>query len=61
VKKIQALALKAFRGAELSGMARVIFRGEKVKDFPKRVNTFRIHFDQHVPQEWEASGIPFRS
>src|SRR5260221_8820535 len=63
VKKIQALALKAFRALELSGMARVDFFVEKKggKIFLNEVNTIPGFTSISMyPKMWEASGIPFR-
>jgi D-alanine-D-alanine ligase len=63
VKKIQKIAIDAFRALELSGMARVDFFLEKKggKVFLNEVNT--IHGFTSIsmyPKLWEASGIPFR-
>jgi D-alanine-D-alanine ligase len=63
VKKVQALAVAAFRALELSGMARVDFflekRGEKI--FLNEVNTIPGFTSISMyPKLWEASGIPFR-
>jgi D-alanine-D-alanine ligase len=63
VKKIQALAVTAFRTLELSGMARVDFflekRGGKI--FLNEVNTIPGFTSISMyPKMWEASGIPFR-
>ncbi|HMI50745.1 MAG TPA: D-alanine--D-alanine ligase family protein [Candidatus Saccharimonadales bacterium] len=63
VKKIQALAVLAFRALELSGMARVDFflekRGGKI--FLNEVNTIPGFTSISMyPKLWEASGIPFR-
>jgi D-alanine-D-alanine ligase len=63
VKKIQALALAAFRALELSGMARVDFFLEKKggKIFLNEVNTIPGFTSISMyPKMWEASGIPFR-
>jgi D-alanine-D-alanine ligase len=62
VKKIQALAVSAFRVLELSGMARVDFflekRGGKI--FLNEVNTIPGFTSISMyPKLWEASGIPF--
>ncbi len=63
VKKIQAMAVAAFRALELSGMARVDFflekRGGKI--FLNEVNTIPGFTSISMyPKLWEASGIPFR-
>jgi len=63
VKKIQALALAAFRALELSGMARVDFFLEKKggKIFLNEANTIPGFTSISMyPKMWEASGIPFR-
>ena len=63
VKKIQALAVAAFRVLELSGMARVDFFVEKRggKLFLNEVNTIPGFTSISMyPKMWEASGIPFR-
>jgi D-alanine-D-alanine ligase len=63
VKKIQALAIEAFRTLELSGMARVDFFVEKKggKLFLNEVNTIPGFTSISMyPKMWEASGIPFR-
>jgi len=63
VKKIQALAVLAFRALELSGMARVDFFLEKRggKLFLNEVNTIPGFTSISMyPKLWEASGIPFR-
>ncbi len=63
VKKIQALALAAFRALELSGMARVDFFVEKKggKIFLNEVNTIPGFTSISMyPKMWEASGISFR-
>ena len=63
VKKIQALAVSAFRTLELSGMARVDFFVEKKggKIFLNEVNTIPGFTSISMyPKMWEASGIPFR-
>jgi D-alanine-D-alanine ligase len=62
VKKIQALAVSAFRALELSGMARVDFflekRGGRI--FLNEVNTIPGFTSISMyPKLWEASGIPF--
>jgi D-alanine-D-alanine ligase len=63
VRKVQALAVAAFRALELSGMARVDFflekRGGKI--FLNEVNTIPGFTSISMyPKLWEASGIPFR-
>ena len=63
VKKIQGLAVEAFRALELSGMARVDFFLEKKvgKLFLNEVNTIPGFTSISMyPKLWEASGIPFR-
>ena len=63
VKKIQALAIGAFRVLELSGMARVDFFLEKQgnKLYLNEVNTIPGFTSISMyPKLWEASGIPFR-
>src|SRR3981081_1693291 len=63
VKKIQGLAVAAFRALELSGMARVDFFVEKrgAKIFLNEVNTIPGFTSISMyPKLWEASGIPFR-
>jgi D-alanine-D-alanine ligase len=63
VKKIQELAVSAFRALELSGMARVDFFLEKMggKLFLNEVNTIPGFTSISMyPKLWEASGIPFR-
>ena len=63
VKKIQAMAVAAFRALELSGMARVDFFLEKkgAKIFLNEVNTIPGFTSISMyPKLWEASGIPFR-
>jgi D-alanine-D-alanine ligase len=63
VKKIQRLAVEAFRALELSGMARVDFFLEKTggKLFLNEVNTIPGFTSISMyPKLWEASGIPFR-
>jgi len=63
VKKIQALAVSAFRTLELSGMARVDFFLEKKggKLYLNEVNTIPGFTSISMyPKMWEASGIPFR-
>jgi len=62
-KKIQDLAIKAFRTLELSGMARVDFFLEKKggKLFLNEVNTIPGFTSISMyPKLWEATGIPFR-
>jgi D-alanine-D-alanine ligase len=62
-KKIQALAVRAFRTLELSGMARVDFFLEKKsgKVFLNEVNTIPGFTSISMyPKLWEATGIPFR-
>jgi D-alanine-D-alanine ligase len=63
IKKIQAMAVTAFRALELSGMARVDFfiekRGGKI--FLNEVNTIPGFTSISMyPKLWEANGIPFR-
>jgi D-alanine-D-alanine ligase len=63
VKKVQAMAIAAFRALELSGMARVDFfiekRGGKI--FLNEVNTIPGFTSISMyPKLWEANGIPFR-
>jgi len=63
VKKIQKIAVDAFRALELSGMARVDFFLEKKggKIFLNEVNTIPGFTSISMyPKLWEASGIPFR-
>ena len=63
VKKIQKIAIDAFRVLELSGMARVDFFLEKKggKIFLNEVNTIPGFTSISMyPKLWEASGIPFR-
>jgi D-alanine-D-alanine ligase len=63
VKKIQKLAVEAFRALELSGMARVDFFLEKKggKLFLNEVNTIPGFTSISMyPKLWEATGIPFR-
>ena len=62
-KKIQQLAVSAFRALELSGMARVDFFLEKKggKLFLNEVNTIPGFTSISMyPKMWEASGVPFR-
>jgi D-alanine-D-alanine ligase len=63
VKKVQAMAVTAFRALELRGMARVDFfiekRGGKI--FLNEVNTIPGFTSISMyPKLWEANGIPFR-
>ena len=63
VKKVQGMAVTAFRVLELSGMARVDFfiekRGGKI--FLNEVNTIPGFTSISMyPKLWEANGIPFR-
>jgi D-alanine-D-alanine ligase len=63
VKKIQTLAIDAFRALELNGMARVDFFLEKKggRIFLNEVNTIPGFTSISMyPKLWEASGIPFR-
>jgi D-alanine-D-alanine ligase len=63
VKKIQKLAVDAFRTLELSGMARVDFFLERKggKLFLNEVNTIPGFTSISMyPKLWEATGIPFR-
>jgi D-alanine-D-alanine ligase len=63
MKKIQQLAVAAFRALELSGMARVDFFLEKKggKLFLNEVNTIPGFTSISMyPKLWEATGIPFR-
>jgi D-alanine-D-alanine ligase len=63
VKKIQALAVSAFRTLELLGMARVDFFLEKKggKLYLNEVNTIPGFTSISMyPKLWEATGIPFR-
>jgi len=63
VKKIQQLAVAAFRTLELSGMARVDFFLEKKggRLFLNEVNTIPGFTSISMyPKLWEATGIPFR-
>ncbi|HEY6130028.1 MAG TPA: D-alanine--D-alanine ligase family protein [Candidatus Acidoferrum sp.] len=63
MKKIQQLAVSAFRTLELSGMARVDFFLEKKggKLFLNEVNTIPGFTSISMyPKLWEATGIPFR-
>jgi D-alanine-D-alanine ligase len=63
IKKVQTMAVTAFRALELSGMARVDFfiekRGGKI--FLNEVNTIPGFTSISMyPKLWEAGGIPFR-
>jgi D-alanine-D-alanine ligase len=63
IKKVQAMAVTAFRALELSGMARVDFfiekRGGRI--FLNEVNTIPGFTSISMyPKLWEANGIPFR-
>jgi D-alanine-D-alanine ligase len=63
VKKIQTMAVEAFRALELSGMARVDFFLEKKgsRIYLNEVNTIPGFTSISMyPKLWEASGIPFR-
>src|SRR6202521_609087 len=63
VKKIQKVAVDAFRALELSGMARVDFFLEKKGGtiYLNEVNTIPGFTSISMyPKLWEASGIPFR-
>src|SRR5207253_9299271 len=63
IKKVQALAVAAFRTLELLGMARVDFFLEKKggKVFLNEVNTIPGFTSISMyPKLWGASGIPFR-
>lgn len=63
IKKIQTMAIAAFRALELSGMARVDFFLEKKgsKLYLNEVNTIPGFTSISMyPKLWEASGIPFR-
>ncbi|MGH9865924.1 MAG: D-alanine--D-alanine ligase A, partial [Candidatus Acidiferrales bacterium] len=62
-KKIQTMAIAAFRALELSGMARVDFFLEKKggKIYLNEANTIPGFTSISMyPKMWEASGIPFR-
>jgi D-alanine-D-alanine ligase len=62
-KKVQTLAVEAFRTLELSGMARVDFFLEKKgnKLYLNEVNTIPGFTSISMyPKLWEATGIPFR-
>jgi D-alanine-D-alanine ligase len=61
-KKIQAIAIQAFRAIDCSGMARVdFFLQEKTnKIFLNEINTIPGFTEISMyPKLWEASGIPF--
>ena len=63
IKKLQGLAITAFKALELSGMARVDFFIEKRsgKIFLNEVNTIPGFTSISMyPKLWEANGIPFR-
>jgi D-alanine-D-alanine ligase len=63
VKKVQGLAIDAFRTLELSGMARVDFFLEKKgrKLYLNEVNTIPGFTSISMyPKLWEATGIPFK-
>jgi D-alanine-D-alanine ligase len=63
VKRVQTLAIEAFRTLELSGMARVDFFLEKKgnKIHLNEVNTIPGFTSISMyPKLWEASGLPFR-
>jgi D-alanine-D-alanine ligase len=63
IKKVQSLAVTAFKALELSGMARVDFFIEKrgAKTFLNEVNTIPGFTSISMyPKLWEANGIPFR-
>jgi D-alanine-D-alanine ligase len=63
IKKVQAMAITAFKALELSGMARVDFFIEKRsgKIFLNEVNTIPGFTSISMyPKLWEANGIPFR-
>jgi D-alanine-D-alanine ligase len=63
LKKIQKIAVDAFRALELSGMARVDFFLEKKggKIYLNEVNTIPGFTSISMyPKLWEASGISFR-
>jgi D-alanine-D-alanine ligase len=63
MKKVQTLAVDAFRTLELSGMARVDFFLEKKgnKLYLNEVNTIPGFTSISMyPKLWEATGIPFR-
>jgi D-alanine-D-alanine ligase len=63
IKKVQSMAVSAFRALELSGMARVDFfiekRGGKI--FLNEVNTIPGFTSISMyPKLWQANGVPFR-
>jgi D-alanine-D-alanine ligase len=63
IKKVQSLAVTAFKALELNGMARVDFfiekRGGKI--FLNELNTIPGFTSISMyPKLWEANGIPFR-
>jgi D-alanine-D-alanine ligase len=63
IKKLQGLAVAAFKALELSGMARVDFFVEKRggKIYLNEVNTIPGFTSISMyPKLWEANGIPFR-
>ncbi len=63
IKRVQTVAVEAFRTLELSGMARVDFFLEKKgnKLYLNEVNTIPGFTSISMyPKLWEASGIPFR-
>jgi D-alanine-D-alanine ligase len=63
IKKIQTMAIAAFKALELTGMARVDFFLEKKgsKLYLNEVNTIPGFTSISMyPKLWEASGIPFR-
>ncbi|HVO57791.1 MAG TPA: D-alanine--D-alanine ligase family protein [Dongiaceae bacterium] len=63
VRRVQEIAVAAFRALELSGMARVDFFLEKkgTKLYLNEVNTIPGFTSISMyPKLWEASGIPFR-
>ena len=63
IKKIQSMAVSAFRTLELAGMARVDFFLEKKggKLYLNEVNTIPGFTSISMyPKLWEATGIPFR-
>src|ERR1700674_4069257 len=63
IKKVQTMAVTAFKALELSGMARVDFFIEKRggKNFLNEVNTIPGFTSISMyPKLWEANGIPFR-
>jgi D-alanine-D-alanine ligase len=64
IKKVQSMAVTAFKALELSGMARVDFfiekRGGKI--FLNEVNTIPGFTSISMyPKLWEANGIPFQA